>query len=266
MSAASRAGDADFGTVKDAHEQVAAPTAWSGQTFAGNAKNFSARNTVLDLHSQRCAGNTPDRFHAALSRAFWTDFQITTQIGTAHFKTEVGQSLDAKLYEAAVKGSGAWQPEPSAGRGIGRNDQFINLRTIRVGGVVDTHFARRAPEKILQPQVHVPGNIALGFGGARFTGGFSRRVEFTVMGAPAFRVAQDFMRGIELLCAGDGRGRIRIQVGMVLAGESAVGGADLRGGAMTVKAERGVMIGNGCRQRTKLIARRVPAPAWETTA
>jgi len=51
----------------------------------------------------------------------------------------------------------------------------------------------------------------------------------------------------------DGGGRMRIYVGMKLLGQRAVGGADLCERATPVKAERGVVIGNGTLQAASLL-------------
>jgi hypothetical protein len=121
-SLAGRAGDADFGTIGEVHEQVTAPAARPGQTFATDAENFSARDALRDLQPNHRAGNALDCFHATLDRAFGFDFQIAVQIRAAHFEPKAGQCLDAKLHEAAGKSSGARQSKARAWRGARWNN------------------------------------------------------------------------------------------------------------------------------------------------
>ena len=91
-----------------------------------------------------------------------------------------------------------------------RDDQLINLRAVGIGGIVDAHFARRAAQKIFQPQINVLRNVPLDFCRARFGGRFFGRVKFAVVSRAPFRVAQNFMRRVQFLRARDGGGRMRI--------------------------------------------------------
>jgi hypothetical protein len=237
-----RAGDADFDVIDDSHEQITASAAQPGEAFAGHAQNFPAGNAARDLQAQHRAGKSADHFHAALDGAFGFNFQIAAQIRTPHFETEIRQCLDAQEHEAAGKGFVARQPEARSGRGARRNDQFINFCPPLIGRIMDAHFAGGAAQEIFEGQIHVPGKVALDFAGAQTARGLFSGVEFAIVGQSSRRVAQSFVRRVQFLRLSDGGWRVRIQVGMMLPGEQPVGGANLRQGTATVKAERGVMI------------------------
>ena len=89
--------------------------------------------------------------------------------------------------------------------------------------------------------------MARAFSGRWFLG----RGEFGVVSLPQRGIAQDFIRRVQLPRAGGGLGAAAVHIGVMLFGEHAVGGADLRVGAAPVKAERGVMIWDGWLQRRK---------------
>ena len=81
--------DADFGAVGDAHEQIAAPAAWPGQTFAGKTNHFAAGNLPGNCHAQKISRGATHGFKAAMQGALASNFQIAPQIRATHFESKI---------------------------------------------------------------------------------------------------------------------------------------------------------------------------------
>ena len=65
-----------------------------------------------------CAGNG---FATAFGGEAGVNAQVATQIGAAHFETEIRPRFHAHLHHAARQCSRARDAETRAGRGLGRN-------------------------------------------------------------------------------------------------------------------------------------------------
>jgi hypothetical protein len=252
----STADEADLDAVVEADEEVAATAAGFGEAFAGEADDFVAAGALGNLDAKHGAGEAANHFDTALRGASGFDLQIATEIGATDLELEVGQGLDADLKVAAGESAFAWQAKAGAGSGFWGHDERIGFGAVRIGGVVDADFADDAMEEIGEAQVHIEREMALDFGVAAGGVGFFWRVEFEIVGLAAGGIAEGFVGGVELLGAVDGLGRMRIEIGMMLAGEDAVGGADLREGALAIEAERGVVGGGGALQPRKLTGER----------
>ena len=182
-------GDTNFRAIGDAHEQVAATATRLGQTFAGEADNFATSNAAWNGHAEHCAGDAGNHFNSTPGGAVTFNFQIAAEVGAACFETEMRQRLNPKLHEAARERPNARQSEARAGCGVGRDDEFVLLRAIRVGGVGDADGARGAAQEIFKPQIYILRNIALEFSGAPGGGEFFSGSEFAVVGGAMLRVA-----------------------------------------------------------------------------
>ena len=90
--------------------------------------------------------------------------------------------------------------------------------------------------------MNILGNIAFDLCFAIGSRARFLRIAVAVVSLATSRIAEDFMRGVDRLNPRHRVGRTWIHIGMMLLGEQPVSGADLRGGAAPVEAERGVMV------------------------
>jgi len=254
-SPARLASDMNFGAINDSHQQIATSTARLGQTFAGETDNFIARNSFRNRHPQKIAGDAANRFHAALRSALETDLQITAQIGAAHLEAKIRSCLYADDDKAAAQVFSARNLEARARRSFRRDDEFVGFCAVRIARIVHPHFEFGAAQKFQDAEVNIFGDVAGGTAGAFLFRRLLGCGQFRVVGLPSFGIAQDFISGIQFPCAGGGMNATPVHIGMMLFGEHAVGGADLRIGAVLVKPERRVMIGCGFWQRRKFSGR-----------
>ena len=73
-----------------------------------------------------------------------------------------------------------------------------------------------------------------------------------VVSESALWIAEDFMGRVQFLRALDGLGRVRVEIGMKVFDQQPVGSANLRGSAVAVETERGIMIGFSSLQESSL--------------
>ncbi len=209
------------------------------------------------MHAQRRTCRTRHRFRSSVRRASGVDAQIAAQIGAARFETKAGQRAHANYDETSGERLAARNSEARSGSGARRDEEFVNLRSIWIRWIFHSHFQRGAAEEILDSQMGILGNIALNFRRARGRRGRFAAVEFAIIRAPFRRIAQDFVRRVQLLRTPYRIRRIVIEVGVMLLAKQPVCAADLRGGAFAVEAQSGVMIGFSSVQFPDAIAQNI---------
>lgn len=245
-------GDANFRAISNADEQVAVTATAFRQAGAGEPQDFPARDSGRDGDAERRAVCTGHGFGATLGGALGADPQIAAQIGPARFKTKTRPHAQPHLHKTALKRLATRQAETRARRGVRRNIELVNFRSVRVRRVFHAHFQRGAAEELLDAKMRVLLDVTFDFStphrrDRRLGGG-----AFTIIGTPFGGIVEDFVRGIQLLGPRDSIWRIGVQIGVISLGEEPVGSTNLRERAAAVEAERGVVIGGGGRQVEKL--------------